>query len=97
MPDIFSLLVKLNGTNLLFFPKKNVTLVNVCILNKETVMSTSPTNEKGDNLIKRIEFLRKEMIRVDIQEGLTSEKTLIISRKLDIFIAKYQAQKNQKY
>lgn len=60
-------------------------------------MSTSPTNEKGDNLIKRIEFLRKEMIRVDIQEGLTSEKTLIISRKLDIFIAKYQAQKNQKY
>jgi hypothetical protein len=58
-------------------------------------MNTSPTDEKEYDLLKQIEFLRKEMISVGIQEGLTSEKTLIISQKLDIIIAKYQALKNQ--
>lgn len=40
-----------------------------------------------------IESLRNEMIRIGIQEGLTSENTIKVSQKLDIFIAKYQAMK----
>lgn len=37
-------------------------------------------------LLTCIETLRKEMIRVGIQEGLTSKNTIKISRKLDIYI-----------
>lgn len=46
-------------------------------------------------LVKTIESLRKEMIRIGLQEGLTSEKTIEISQKLDVFIAKYQAVKEE--
>lgn len=53
-------------------------------------MISSLTFEKDYDLLKTIKFLRKEMIRVGIQEGLTSEKALNISRKLDIYILKYQ-------
>ena len=56
-------------------------------------MISSLTVEKDYDLLKTIKFLRKEMIRVGIQEGLTSEKTLNISRKLDIYITKYQSMK----
>lgn len=42
-------------------------------------------------LAKTIESLRNEMIKIGIQEGLTSEKTIAISQLLDIYIAKYQA------
>jgi hypothetical protein len=52
--------------------------------------------EKESNLAKTIEFLRDEMIHIGIQEGLTNEKTIRISQKLDTLIAKYQSMKNQK-
>lgn len=41
-----------------------------------------------------IECLRKELIRVGIQEGLSNEKTIKLSQKLDLFIAKYQSMNN---
>lgn len=41
-------------------------------------------------LKKTIESLRKEMVLVGIQEGLSSEKTIMISQKLDFFISKHQ-------
>ncbi|WP_256236395.1 aspartyl-phosphate phosphatase Spo0E family protein [Bacillus sp. EB600] len=53
-------------------------------------------HKKIDNpfLNKTIEFLRQEMIRIGIQEGLTSEKTIRISQELDTYIAKYQMMSN---
>lgn len=53
-------------------------------------MRSSVSIEKDYELLKTIKFLQKEMICVGIQEGLTSEKTLNISRKLDTYITKYQ-------
>jgi hypothetical protein len=47
------------------------------------------TNQQQD-LIRIIELLRKEMIQTGIKEGLTSKKTIELSRKLDVYIAKYQ-------
>lgn len=41
-------------------------------------------------LKKIIESLREEMIRLGIQEGLSSEKTIKVSQELDFFISKYQ-------
>lgn len=38
-----------------------------------------------------IENLRREMICVGLKEGLSSEKTIEISQKLDQYIANYQA------
>jgi hypothetical protein len=38
-----------------------------------------------------IESLRKEMIRIGIQEGLTSERTIKISQEIDYYILKYQS------
>ena len=42
------------------------------------------------NLIKIIELLRQEMIETGIKEGLTSEKTIELSQKLDGYITVYQ-------
>ncbi|WP_147534898.1 aspartyl-phosphate phosphatase Spo0E family protein [Bacillus marasmi] len=42
-------------------------------------------------LLGLIENLRREMICVGLKEGLTSEKTIEISQKLDRYIANYQA------
>jgi hypothetical protein len=42
------------------------------------------------SLGNKIESLRKEMIRIGIQEGLTSKRTVQISQKLDKYISKYQ-------
>jgi hypothetical protein len=53
-------------------------------------MVFSLTFEKDYDLLKTIKFLRQEMIRVGLQEGLSSEKTLNISREMDILILKYQ-------
>lgn len=50
----------------------------------------SSIDEKECNLIKTIESLREEMIRIGIKEGLTNEKTIQISQQLDTFITKYQ-------
>jgi hypothetical protein len=38
-----------------------------------------------------IESLRKEMIRIGIQEGLTSERTIKISQEIDYYILEYQS------
>jgi hypothetical protein len=54
---------------------------------KESIM-------KMDDILKLekvIESLRKEMIRIGIQEGLTTKRTIAISQKLDKYIAIYQA------
>jgi hypothetical protein len=42
------------------------------------------------SLGNKIESLRNEMIRIGIQEGLTSTRTIQISQKLDTYIAIYQ-------
>ncbi|NMD69984.1 aspartyl-phosphate phosphatase Spo0E family protein [Bacillus sp. DNRA2] len=42
-------------------------------------------------LLCTIESLRREMICVGLKEGLSSEKTIEISQKLDQYIANYQA------
>ena len=47
------------------------------------------TDEKSD-LMKTIEYLRAEMIRIGIKEGLHNEKTIKISQMLDTYIAQYQ-------
>jgi hypothetical protein len=47
--------------------------------------------EEITKLEKTIESLRKKMIRIGIQEGLNSERTIAISQELDIYIAMYQA------
>jgi hypothetical protein len=51
-------------------------------------------NEKYE-LEKTIELLRKEMIHIGLQDGFTSEGTVILSQKLDFYIAKYQTLKNR--
>lgn len=40
-----------------------------------------------------IKSLREEMIKAGVQEGLNHEKTILISQKLDFYIAEYQALK----
>jgi hypothetical protein len=42
------------------------------------------------SLGNKIESLRNEMIRIGIQEGLTSTRTIQISQKLDAYITIYQ-------
>lgn len=42
------------------------------------------------DLMETIDVLRKEMIHIGTHEGLSSENTIKVSQKLDIFIAKYQ-------
>ena len=46
--------------------------------------------EEKSELEKIIDFKRKEMIKIGIQEGLHSKRTIILSQQLDIYIAKYQ-------
>lgn len=50
-----------------------------------------PISADKSELLYTIESLRKEMIRISNKEGLTSEKTIEISQKLDSFITRYQA------
>jgi hypothetical protein len=56
------------------------------------VISLQKSSEKSF-LENSIESLRKEMIRIGFQEGLTSEKTIRISQELDMLILEYQAEK----
>ncbi|CRK84687.1 aspartyl-phosphate phosphatase Spo0E family protein [Neobacillus massiliamazoniensis] len=44
-----------------------------------------------NNLLIVIKALRNEMILTGMKEGLTSEKTLAISQKLDKYISRYQS------
>ncbi len=50
-----------------------------------------PITSERTELMHTIRSLREEMIRIGIQEGLTSEKTIKISQKLDFYISKYQS------
>jgi hypothetical protein len=52
-------------------------------------MLMSNNVEKSD-LTKIIKKLRQEMIRTGLNKGLTNERTIQISKKLDEYIAKYQ-------
>ncbi len=53
-------------------------------------MILMPGAMNKSDLLNTIESLRQEMIRIGIQEGLSSSKTIELSQKLDIFISKYQ-------
>jgi hypothetical protein len=43
-----------------------------------------------NDCFEKIELLRKELIQIAFQEGLTNEKTIKLSEKLDNYIVKYQ-------
>lgn len=53
--------------------------------------------EKMDlcQLEDKIELLRKEMMMLGLKEGISSEKTIFISQKLDHYITMYQTQKTR--
>lgn len=53
-------------------------------------MILMPITKDKSELLGTIESLRKELIRIGNQEGLSSRKTIEISQKLDLFISKYQ-------
>lgn len=57
-------------------------------------MILMPIIDETSKLEKLIETLRDEMIRIGIQEGLNSERTIEISQKLDHYISKYLFLKN---
>lgn len=52
--------------------------------------------QSPSTLEKIIKSLREEMIEIGTKEGLTNKKTILISHKLDLYIAEYQALKNVK-
>jgi len=58
-------------------------------------MNRNPVHEEKSEFDERIESLRKEMINSGIKEGITNEKTILLSQKLDTYITRYQASKNQ--
>lgn len=50
--------------------------------------------ELSQNELKyKIELLRRKMIEVGLKERLGNEKTILISKRLDIYLSKYQALK----
>ncbi|MGJ7921498.1 aspartyl-phosphate phosphatase Spo0E family protein [Neobacillus sp. LXY-4] len=51
--------------------------------------------DRNSELLGIIESLRKEMIKVGLKEGLSSEKTIEISQRLDRYIAHYQSKSYQ--
>jgi hypothetical protein len=53
------------------------------------------TLDNRSGVDRTIESLREELINSGMQVGFTHEKTLELSQKLDSFIAKYQASKNE--
>lgn len=66
--------------------------IHIC---EEIIMKRVLTVDNQSGFDKTIESLRKELINSGMQEGLTHEKTLELSQKLDTFIARYQASKNE--
>ncbi|MDP4084805.1 MAG: aspartyl-phosphate phosphatase Spo0E family protein [Bacillota bacterium] len=50
----------------------------------------------SDVLESKIERLRKELMVIANNEGLCCEETILISQRLDNYIAKYQAIKKEK-
>ncbi|SDL95055.1 aspartyl-phosphate phosphatase Spo0E family protein [Bacillus sp. OK048] len=57
-------------------------------------MIITTTDQKEYELLKKIEFLRKEMINAGTHHGLTSQETINVSQKLDIYIKSYLFMKN---
>lgn len=53
------------------------------------MIQTQTLDEKNE-LKLHIESLRNEMILTGLNEGFTSERTIIISKRLDEYITKYQ-------
>jgi Spo0E like sporulation regulatory protein len=53
------------------------------------------TLDNRSGVDRTIESLREELINSGMQVGFTHEKTLELSQKLDSFIARYQASKNE--
>jgi hypothetical protein len=53
-------------------------------------MLLMPSVEKKE-LLRNIDYLREEMIRFGLEEGLSSKNTIMISQILDLYIVKYQS------
>lgn len=45
-------------------------------------------------LLKKIQALREQLIHIGLQEGLSNEKTIHLSQKLDEYIYLYQKSEN---
>ena len=58
-------------------------------------MKRGLTLDNRSGVDRTIESLREELINSGMQVGFTHEKTLELSQKLDFFIARYQASKNE--
>ena len=58
-------------------------------------MKRALTLDNRSGVDRTIESLREELINSGMQVGFTHEKTLELSQKLDSFIARYQASKNE--
>jgi len=46
---------------------------------------------KKKELLRNIDYLRDEMIRIGLEEGLSSKNTIYISQILDVYLVKYQS------
>lgn len=56
-----------------------------------------PRISTQENLINKIETIRKEMIQTGIQEGLSSKRTIELSQLLDQYVLQYQKQTYKAY
>lgn len=49
-----------------------------------------------DQLLMKIESLRKKMIKIASQNGLTNQESIMISQELDKLLTRYQNQMKRK-
>lgn len=54
-------------------------------------MLLMPSIDRKKEILRNINYLREEMIRLGLEEGLSSKNTIMISQILDFYIVKYQA------
>jgi hypothetical protein len=50
-----------------------------------------PDVDNKKELLKNIDYLRDEMIRIGLEEGFSSKNTIYISQILDGYLVKYQS------
>ena len=50
-----------------------------------------PSVEEKKDILRNIDYLREEMIRIGLEEGLSSKNTIMISQMLDVYIGQYQS------
>lgn len=50
-----------------------------------------PDVDYKKEILKNIDYLRDEMIRIGLEEGLSSKNTIYISQILDGYLVKYQS------